>query len=122
MTEEEREEALALVSVAFDCINKNPNIAENYYNLGLAINNYNDFYNEYNIQVEENDQMAMDAYNYAIKLDPNLAKAYLKRGYMYFKKKEYNLCKADWEKAVALDPRNIEYKKQLEQLKTALNE
>jgi len=125
MTQEEVLQGIAYVSAAYKKIEKNPYVAENYYYLGSTLNNVNKLYklkNEYNYNAEKNDKKAIEVFGYAIQLDPTFAKAYYSRGCMYFTKNEYNLCKADLEKAVALDPKNIEYQKMLEQLKSKLYE
>ncbi|QMU27000.1 tetratricopeptide repeat protein [Adhaeribacter radiodurans] len=47
---------------------------------------------------------AMTAYDRAIQIDPNNAKAYLKKGQLYVRSKNYNEAQAAFEKVIALNP------------------
>ncbi len=47
---------------------------------------------------------AMSAYDRAIQIDPNNAKAYFKRGQLFVRSKNYNEAQAAFEKVIALNP------------------
>ena len=47
---------------------------------------------------------AMNAYDRAIQIDPNNAKAYLKKGQLFVRSKNYNEAQAAFEKVIALNP------------------
>lgn len=48
---------------------------------------------------------AIEAYNKAIAINPNLAFAYNNSGVVYFNKGEYNIAIQDYNKAIAIDPK-----------------
>jgi tetratricopeptide (TPR) repeat protein len=51
---------------------------------------------------------AIDAYNQAIELDPNVAGFYTMRGYCYAKLEEYRKALDDYTRAIELDPEDAQ--------------
>jgi len=52
----------------------------------------------------------------AIRLNPNYADAYTNRGEDYYKKKEYDQARADYEAALGIDPAHSRAKSKLKDL------
>ena len=74
----------------------NPNLAEAYYNRGLAYAKLNQH------------ERAIKDYDKAIELNPNDAKAYYNRGLAYAKLNIYELAIKDFSKTIALNPNDAE--------------
>jgi tetratricopeptide (TPR) repeat protein len=73
-------------------IEKEPNIAEAYYNRGFAYDGLNQH------------ERAIEDYDKAIELNPNLAKAYSNRGLAYADLSQYERAIGDYSKAIGLNP------------------
>jgi len=76
--------------------NSNSLTARDYYNKGKACNSQ-----DYDCQIEN--------YSQAIRLDPNYAVAYHKRGFAYDDKGEYDRAIADYNETIRLDPNASAY-------------
>ncbi|MDD5194210.1 MAG: tetratricopeptide repeat protein [Candidatus Omnitrophica bacterium] len=107
-------------------IELNPNIAQAYYNRGLAYDNKNNFNQamlDYGkaIQINPNDvdaqinrgiiygkegnlDQAILCFNKAIETNPNYAKAYYNRGFAYHHKDNLSQAMSDYSKAIELNP------------------
>jgi tetratricopeptide (TPR) repeat protein len=62
---------------------------------------------------------AIADYTQAIRLDPNLALAYLSRGAAYGNKGGYDRAIADWEAVLKIDPNNAQAKQNIEKARQA---
>ena len=79
-----------------NAIKLNPQMAEAYYNRGLAYGEKEEF------------EPAIDDLNKAIELNPEFAEAYFCRGFVYFLKGEVERAIKDYNKAIELDPESAE--------------
>ncbi|MCA2716855.1 serine protease [Microcystis sp. M169S2] len=57
-----------------------------------------------NYSLQKKYELALDDFNKAMKLNPNLAMAYFGRGELYYYQQKYELALADWNKAIELNP------------------
>jgi tetratricopeptide (TPR) repeat protein len=73
-------------------IQLNPNLAEAYYNRGVA---YDDK-GQYNEAIKDFDE--------AIRINPNLVEAYCNRGVAYYAKGQYNEAIKDFDEAIRINP------------------
>jgi Flp pilus assembly protein TadD len=56
-------------------------------------------------------------YSEAIRLDPNKASAYTGQGIAYYGKEDYARARANWEKALQLNPNDADARNNLEVLR-----
>ena len=92
MDEKKREELLKKIEEYSKKIEKNPNVASNYYNRG----------NTFSILKEY--EKAIDDYSRAIELNPNDDASYNNRGISFNRLKEYEKAINDYNKAIELNP------------------
>jgi len=76
-----------------DAIKKYPRSAIAHYNLG-----------SYYFKEEKNDAQALISFNQTLKFDTTYIKAYVNRGIIYTRMKEYAKAENDFNRAIALDP------------------
>jgi tetratricopeptide (TPR) repeat protein len=62
----------------------------------------------YTLMISDLYEEAIDAYNQAIDLDPNVAGFYTMRGYCYSKIEKYKEALEDFNKAIELDPEDAQ--------------
>ena len=94
-TEKQGEYDKAIVHYT-EAINLNSELAEAYYNRGVAYAKKGEF------------DLAIQDFNKAIDLNPEYAKAYYNRGVAYAKKGEFDLAIQDYTKAIDLNPEDAD--------------
>jgi tetratricopeptide (TPR) repeat protein len=75
------------------------------------------YYNQGNAYYEAGElDKAIERYTQAIRLNLNSTAAYIHRGFAYVMKEDYTRARADWEKALQLDPNDAQARKGIEAL------